>query len=141
MEQRVLPHLEWVQHRLFSLSSMLATVNLPTSTLPSVSPEDIAYLEAYIDRMNEDLPELKNFILSGGSLPVSYLHLARTVCRRAERVCTLLHRDEPLHPLILSFLNRLSDDLFMMARWVGFQYGESDKLVSRWVGMEQPPLE
>jgi len=127
--------IEWVQDKLFTLSSMIATANLPAINMPSLAAEDVAFLEHHIDAMEQELPELKNFILPGGSDLVSFIHLSRTVCRRAERVCTSLDRELPLNPLLLPFLNRLSDHLFVMARWVGNKQGEAEKI---WLGRKRP---
>jgi cob(I)alamin adenosyltransferase len=124
----LLEHLDWLHDRLFTLSSMIATANLPTSNMPTLSTEDVDRIERHIDTLEQQLPELRNFILPGGSEPVSYLHLARTVCRRAERVCTTLDREEKLNAEILAFLNRLSDDLFVTARYVAHQRGEGEKI-------------
>lgn len=126
---------EWLQDKLFTLSSMIATANLPAGNMPEVLPDDIAFLERHIDDMEKDLPELRNFILPGGSELVSFIHLARTVCRRAERICTTLNKETPLNPVILPFINRLSDELFVFARWVGYQRQEVEKI---WLGRKQP---
>lgn len=128
--------IEWVQDRLFILSSMIATANLPAGNLPELTEEDVTFLERHIDTMEKDLPELRHFILPGGDELVSFLHLARTICRRAERHCTSLDRVSPLHPVLLPFLNRLSDDLFVLARWVAYQRGQEEKV---WMGRRQPP--
>ncbi len=127
--------IEWVQDKLFTLSSMIATANLPAGNLPELLAEDVAFLERHIDEMEVGLPELRNFILPGGSELVSFIHLARTVCRRSERVCTALGREIKLNPVMLPFLNRLSDDLFVMARWVCYQTNEEEKV---WLGRKQP---
>jgi cob(I)alamin adenosyltransferase len=127
--------LEWIQDKLFTLSSMIATANLPAGNLPEVSLEDVEFLERHIDSMETDLPPLKNFILPGGSEVVSFIHLARTICRRAERHCTCLSREGTLNPVILPFLNRLSDELFVLGRWIGYQQGEPEKI---WVGRKRP---
>lgn len=128
-------HVEWVQDKLFTLSGMIATANLPQGNMPELTQDDVTYLERHIDEMEQSLPELRHFILPGGSELVSFIHLARTVCRRAERVCTGLSREAPLHPIILPFLNRLSDELFVLARWVAHQSGEPEKI---WLGRKQP---
>ncbi len=127
--------IEWIQDKLFTLSSMIATANLPASTMPVLVQEDVSFLEQHIDEMEVDLPEIRNFILPGGSELVSFIHLARTVCRRAERICTSLDHETPLHPVILPFLNRLSDELFVFARWLCFQRGEEEKI---WLGRKHP---
>lgn len=127
--------MEWLQEKLFTLSSMLATANLPASTMPQLDLEDVGYLEQQIDQMESQLPPLKNFILPGGNELVSFIHLARTVCRRSERVCTALDREAKLEPVVLPFLNRLSDFLFVFARWTNEQLGEPEKI---WLGRKHP---
>jgi cob(I)alamin adenosyltransferase len=129
--------MEWVQEKLFTLSSMLACVNLPSGRNPEVEIADIELLERCIDEMETELPELRNFILPGGSELVSFIHLARTVCRRSERSCTSLDRQQKLHPVILPFLNRLSDFLFVFGRWCAYQLGEPEKI---WLGRKFPDV-
>lgn len=126
---------EWMQDRLFTLSGMIATVNLPAGNMPELLQEDVHYLEQRIDEMARSLPELHHFILPGGSEVVSFIHLARTICRRSERICASLNREIPLNPVILPFLNRLSDTLFVLARWTGYQRGEKEKI---WLGRKLP---
>lgn len=84
---------------------------------PTIEPRHVAALEELIDRLNQKLPPLKNFVLPGGSLAAAHLHLARTVCRRAERLTVRLARDEPIGKHLIPYLNRLSDALFVMARY------------------------
>ena len=113
-----------IQHDLFTLGSMLAT---PTNkqtlkngeqrlNIPEVDTKSVTYLEKEIDKMNEKLPKMTHFILPGGHTTVSYCHIARCVCRRAERLSVSLHQQESINPIILTYLNRLSDFLFMLAR-------------------------
>lgn len=105
-----------IQDRLFIIGSQLASAPGSKMKLPEISPKDIANLEKYIDAMNEELPELKSFILPGGDLAVSYCHLARTVCRRAERWVIEVDESEKVDPIIIEYLNRLSDYFFMLSR-------------------------
>ena len=104
---------------LFTLGSDLATpLNSKTSfNIPRVDEKFIQKLEEYIDKFTEKLPELKNFILPGGSKGSSSLHFARTVCRRGERAVVKLGRKEEIGNNILVYLNRLSDLLFVLARY------------------------
>ena len=88
-------------------------------------------LEKLIDNCQKDLQPLKEFILPGGGKISSLLHQARTICRRAERLCVRLGREEPLDPAILRFLNRLSDALFVLARWMANQQSEPEFLWER----------
>lgn len=107
-----------IQDRLFTLESQIARdpeVELPYA-LPEISPEDVEYLEKEMDAMNENLPELKNFILPGGHPIVSYCHIARCVCRRAERNTLKLSQVQQVDPVHLSYLNRLSDYFFILGR-------------------------
>ncbi len=127
--------IEWLQDKLFTLSSMIATANLPAGNMPELLEEDVVFLEKLIDKLEADLPALKNFILPGGGELVSFIHLARTICRRAERICSRLDREAALHPVILPFLNRLSDAMFVFARWVCYQLKEPEKV---WLGRKQP---
>lgn len=107
-----------IQDRLFTLESMVAKdpeVKL-TYELPQVNQEDIQLLEMEMDAMNENLPELKNFILPGGHTIVSYCHIARCVCRRAERHTLRLAQAQPVEEVIIMYLNRLSDYFFVLSR-------------------------
>ncbi|WP_209405969.1 cob(I)yrinic acid a,c-diamide adenosyltransferase [Pseudozobellia sp. WGM2] len=113
-----------LQKQLFDISAVLATDpdkavlknGKKRLNLPDLNNDIIESIENEIDTMNESLAPMTHFILPGGHTTVSYCHLARTVCRRAERICTLLHEKESFNILILSFLNRLSDYLFVLAR-------------------------
>jgi cob(I)alamin adenosyltransferase len=99
--------------------------------MPQVTAKDVARLERLIDRCQKDLAPLKEFILPGGGRVASLLHHARTVCRRAERLCVRLSREEPVDMVIIKFLNRLSDVLFVLARWVAKKQGEPEVLWER----------
>lgn len=100
-----------VQHRLFDIGGELAIPGLNI-----IEPEDVTELEQMIDRFNAQLPPLKEFILPGGSLPIAQAHLARSICRRAERRYLTLAAAESINPQALTYLNRLSDLLFVLAR-------------------------
>ncbi|MCS6916318.1 MAG: cob(I)yrinic acid a,c-diamide adenosyltransferase [Chitinophagales bacterium] len=109
--------LRHIQHRLFVIGSLLATApGKEFSGMPQLSQADVTELEQQIDVWTEKLPPLKLFVLPGGHLSNSAAHVARCVCRRAERLAVALHESEPLPPLILAYLNRLSDLLFVLAR-------------------------
>lgn len=119
--------LKEVQDMLFTLGSHLATApGKQVRHLPSYTAEDITALEMGIDEMEEGLPQLKNFILPGGHPEVSQCHIARCVCRRAERLAVALHEQEPLDPAILMYLNRLSDYLFTLARRMSHELGAAE---------------
>ena len=109
-----------VQDRLFTIGSALACDPEKETKLriPDLHEDDVVLLEKEIDRMNEVLPLMKSFILPGGHVAVSSLHIARTVCRRAERCCVKMQKKEKEIPsLIIKYLNRLSDYLFVLARF------------------------
>jgi cob(I)alamin adenosyltransferase len=111
--------LKEIQDRLFTIGSHLATdPQKGKMKLPDLSEKDVAFLENEIDRMTEQLPEMKYFILPGGHPANSFAHLARCVCRRAERLVTHLNESEPVEALILIYLNRLSDYLFVISRQI-----------------------
>ena len=107
-----------VQHELFNLGSLLAT--LPEDVhlrQPRVTNTEITQLEREIDQANEVLPALRSFVLPGGARVNAELHVARTVCRRAERLLVALAREEQVPPEAVQYLNRLSDALFVWSRW------------------------
>jgi len=106
-----------IQDRLFTIGSILATEpgNVKVK-IPSLVPEDISFLEKEIDLMDAVLPSMKFFVLPGGNQAVSFCHLARTVCRRCERLVMVLHAKEPVDALVIQYLNRLSDYLFVLSR-------------------------
>jgi cob(I)alamin adenosyltransferase len=124
--------LRWMQNKLFDVGGLLATAPGQTfKSMPTVTARDVTRLEKLIDQCQKDLPPLKEFILPGGGKISSLLHLARTICRRAERLCVRLGREEPLDPALVRFLNRLSDTLFVLARWMGKQQSEPEFLWHR----------
>jgi cob(I)alamin adenosyltransferase len=118
-----------VQHELFNLGSILAT--LPQDVHPKqarVTDAEIAQLEREMDAMNEDLTPLRSFVLPGGTRLNAELHAARTVCRRAERVVVALARTEEVPPEAVRYLNRLSDALFVFSRWANHVLGAPEVL-------------
>lgn len=118
-----------IQNELFNLGSDLAT--LPEDLHPQqprVETRHIEALEREIDTWNEALPELRSFVLPGGGWVSAYLHLARTVCRRAERLAVELTDSETVSPAVIPYLNRLSDALFVMGRHAAVIYGEPEPL-------------
>lgn len=116
--------LKEIQDRLFTIGSELACdpnkkINMP---IPDLHESDIELLEKEMDQMDAELPRMKNFILPGGLPSVSFMHVARCVCRRAERCSVNLQENEGnVNPLIIKYLNRLSDYLFMLARYTGMK--------------------
>jgi cob(I)alamin adenosyltransferase len=119
-----------VQHDLFALGAELATprhhADKLTARSTGLSNDDIAALERVIDQKEALLPPLKQFILPGGSEAAARLHWARAVCRRAERALVALHRDQPVRQEILIYVNRLSDLLFVLARFANHHLGRDD---------------
>jgi cob(I)alamin adenosyltransferase len=112
--------LKEIQDRLFTIGSSLATDSDKDvkMALPDLHATDVALLENQIDFMTEQLPEMKSFILPGGHVAVSSIHIARCVCRRAERLAVGLRQlDVPVNELVIQYLNRLSDYLFTLARY------------------------
>jgi cob(I)alamin adenosyltransferase len=106
-----------IQDRLFTAGSLLAVGEKGTSMkLPELMESDITMLESWIDKMDQSLPEMKTFVLPGGHLTVSKCHIARTVCRRAERIIVELSNRVNVDSVILSYFNRLSDYLFTLSR-------------------------
>lgn len=113
-----------IQNELFTLGAMLATPlnkeKLKNGTerlnIDKIHGEWVDFLEKEIDTMNLNLPTMKHFVLPGGHTTVSFCHVARCVCRRAERICTQLNEETAINELILVYLNRLSDYLFVLAR-------------------------
>jgi cob(I)alamin adenosyltransferase len=113
------------QSELFDLGAELATPDAAQAPkeVPRVSAQSVARLEREIDRLTEELPPMKNFILPGGSRPGAALHFCRTVCRRAERKVVELAESAPVSAEALAYLNRLSDLLFVMARAANLRAG------------------
>ncbi len=106
-----------IQDRLFTIGSLLASAPDTKAKIPELTPGDVSRLEREMDKMDEELTPLKNFILPGGHPVVSYCHIARCVCRRAERTIVALSMQEAVNELIIIYINRLSDYLFMLSRW------------------------
>ncbi|HEX9957633.1 MAG TPA: cob(I)yrinic acid a,c-diamide adenosyltransferase [Fibrella sp.] len=112
------PLLKEVQDRLFTIGAELATDpnKPPRQAIPAIINADIVRLEDNMDAMDTELPELRSFVLPGGHASVSFAHLARTVCRRAERLTIALNDVSPVDMLVIAYLNRLSDYLFVLSR-------------------------
>jgi cob(I)alamin adenosyltransferase len=114
--------LKEIQDRLFTIGSSLACDpdKETKMKIPDLHEADIELLEKEIDRMNDKMPAMKSFILPGGHIAVSSAHVARCVCRRSERVCvTMQGQNMFVDPLVIKYLNRLSDYLFVLARFIG----------------------
>jgi cob(I)alamin adenosyltransferase len=123
--------LEDLQNQLFHLGADLATpLDAKVDWISRVKPAQVEWLEETIDTMTEELEPLVNFILPGGTMAAAQLHVARTVCRRAERLITALQETEEINASSLVYINRLSDWLFTLARYENLQAGEPE---SKWV--------
>ena len=117
-----------IQDRLFTIGSSLASdPEKSTMKIPDLTAEDVERLETWMDQMNETLPEMRSFILPGGHTTVSFCHIARCVCRRAERIIVDLKQHEFVAELVLTYLNRLSDYLFVLSRKIGQDLGAPEQ--------------
>jgi cob(I)alamin adenosyltransferase len=131
--------LAWTQDVLFNIGSDLAT--LPQDRwpgMPLVIERDSLALERAIDEAQTDLPPLANFIHPGGAYAGAFLHQARTVCRRAERLLTTLADTDPISPEVIRYINRLSDALFVWSRWINAALDQPEHL---WNPTTNPPAE
>jgi cob(I)alamin adenosyltransferase len=116
--------LKEIQDRLFTIgTSLAADAEKPKLKKPDLLDSDVELLEKEIDKMQDELPDLKTFVLPGGHMHISYCHLARTVCRRTERLVVLLSETDPVEVLIMMYLNRLSDYLFVLSRKMAMELG------------------
>lgn len=123
-DKKMESQLNAIQNKLFTIGAILAShPEKSKMDVGKVNEPDITYLENAIDVMNKKLPELKAFILPGGHTHVSYCHLARCVCRRAERITVALSENEVVPVEVITYLNRLSDYLFVLARAIGKKRG------------------
>ena len=119
IDQKSIEMLLIIQDRLFTIGSLLALENPDSKIkLPELHESDVTILEKKMDEMNKQLEDMKSFVLPGGHPFVSYCHIARCICRRAERVTTLLPQETMQFELILKYLNRLSDYLFVLSRFI-----------------------
>ena len=130
LDARLDGELRRVQNELFHLGADLCVREEDKAKRPGprIEAHHVEALERTIDELNADLPALANFVLPGGSLGAAHLHVARTVCRRAERLLVTLMRAEAVGEHTLPYLNRLSDALFVMARWENRRRGVDDVL-------------
>ena len=130
LTDRLATELATIQNELFDLGSDLCWPqdDERRGRIPTVQPKHVERLERLIDDLNGDVGPLTNFLLPGGSPGAAQLHVARTVCRRAEREAITLSHGEPLGELVLPYLNRLSDALFVMARFENHQRGVTEPL-------------
>lgn len=116
-----------IQDRLFTIGSVLASdPEKSKMKIPDVHESDIEFLESHIDKMDDQLPQLKSFILPGGNIVASHCHVARCICRRAERLVVHLSSETEVPDVIIRYLNRLSDYLFTLARFVVHEAGDNE---------------
>lgn len=130
-----------IQNELFDVGSELAT---PTDGeydgMHRMSALEVELLESEMDRMEKILEPLKSFTLPGGGVLNAFLHQARTVCRRAERMLWTLQREEPINEQLIIYVNRLSDHLFVQSRWIARKLGESEFLWDRGLRLDDPEI-
>ena len=113
-----------IQNTLFVIGSSLARDSKKSKIkIPELSEENVIVLESLIDSMDSELPQMRNFVLPGGHPSVSFCHIARCVCRRGERLVITLFETEPVDGLVIKYLNRLSDYLFVLSRWMTLKLG------------------
>ncbi len=116
-----------IQDRLFTMGSLLASdTDVSNMKVPDLLNSDVELLEQSIDNFQAELPELYSFVLPGGNSANAICHIARCVCRRAERMVVLLNESEKIEPLIIIYLNRLSDFLFVLSRKISFEAGSEE---------------
>lgn len=117
-----------IQDRLFTIGSSLASDPEKSSMkIPDLKESDVQILEQWMDEMDEKLPEMRFFVLPGGNHAVSFCHVARCVCRRAERIIVELNENEFVAPLVLTYMNRLSDYLFVLSRKITQDLGAEEQ--------------
>ncbi len=127
-----------IQNELFDVGSELATpADAEYDGMHHMAQAEVALLEEEMDRMERELEPLKSFTLPGGGILNAHLHQARTVCRRAERVCWALSREEPVNEHLLAYVNRLGDHLFVQSRWVSKRLGEDEFLWDRGLRIDE----
>lgn len=127
-----------IQNELFDVGSELATPpDGEYEGMHKMGEGEVKLLEEEMDRMEKELETLKSFTLPGGGVLNAFLHQARTVCRRAERVCWALGREEQINPQLIVYVNRLSDHLFVQSRWIAKRAGEPEFLWDRGLRIEE----
>ncbi|MFW9968305.1 MAG: cob(I)yrinic acid a,c-diamide adenosyltransferase [Candidatus Thorarchaeota archaeon] len=138
-------YIHHIQQILFYVAAELATniesvdPNDSIMSLRRVSADDVAQLEDIADEITEKLPPLTNFVIPGGIPAAAFMHVARTVCRRAERRVISFSKTQEVNPELIHYLNRLSDLLFVMARYVNQEMGDGDFIISREGVFRQKP--
>ncbi|MFW9794654.1 MAG: cob(I)yrinic acid a,c-diamide adenosyltransferase [Candidatus Thorarchaeota archaeon] len=134
---RIAGYIHDIQQKLFLINAELATIldsldsNDPLRELERIRSVDVDYLENIADELSEELPLLSNFVIPGGTKAAAFLHVCRTVCRRAERRIVKYATATPVNEELIRYINRLSDLLFVMARYENLELGNGDQVISR----------
>ena len=137
VSERIAGHIHDVQQKLFLINAELATnqdsleADDPLRKLQRLTAEDVIRLEQIADELSEELPLLTNFVVPGGTKDAAFLHVSRTVCRRAERRIVYYASMEPVNEELIRYINRLSDLLFVMSRYENLEVGDGDQIISR----------
>lgn len=135
--KRIAGYLHDIQQKLFIINAELATNSDsldpedPLRKLQRVRPEDVEFLEKIADELSDELPLLTNFVIPGGTKAAAFLHICRTVCRRAERRIVNYASMESVNEELIRYINRLSDLLFVMSRYENLEVGDGDQIISR----------
>ena len=135
--KRIADYLHNIQLKLFLINAELATIpgslgaEDPIRNLQKITASDIDYLEKIADELSEELPLLTNFVIPGGTKGAAFLHVSRTVCRRAERRIVQFANSYHVNEELIRYINRLSDLLFVMARYENLEKGKGDQIISR----------
>lgn len=119
-----------VQRRLYLVNSELASTD-DSNLVRKTGKEDVTWLEVVMDDLSEEMPVINHFVIPGGTKSGACLHLARTICRRAERIVIRLSHETTINPEIIRFMNRLSDFIFVLARYANIMDGEGDEIITR----------
>ncbi len=134
---RISEYIHNIQQKLFLINAELATIpdaldkDNPLRNLERITAEDVDFLEKVADELSEELPVLTNFVIPGGTTASAFLHVSRTVCRRAERRIVNLASSHPVNEELIRYMDRLSDLLFVMSRYENLEEGNGDQLISR----------
>jgi len=128
-DNKVLDDLKRIQNELFNIGNMLATASVDnTDEMPRIDKSHIETLEKNIDDYNKNLPTLNSFVLPGGSMQNAWIHIARSFCRRCERTVVTLYKQDDVHLNVIKYLNRLSDFLFVLGRWINHTQSVKENL-------------
>jgi cob(I)alamin adenosyltransferase len=136
--KKIAGYIHDIQQMLFYVNAELARSpdslseeSTGNKNLKRLDARDVAHLERIADELSDELPLLENFVIPGGTKSASFLHLSRTVCRRAERRIITFSLDNPVNPELIKYINRLSDVLFVFSRYENIENGEGDEIISR----------